>query len=285
MCNRAKGGLIATTVNNQNRKEIAGIMSKFNNSLMNGTISFGDDFDSVSEVSHLLGLDIGRLPSSCKFNIPGLNDTKACILSENGGKGWHFVRDFGPAKDENGWNEIITITEFNDNPEKTRELIGEELEHPLTLCVFWKEERNGAKWLKFYGLFKIDADATSLTLNSGHPHAVYAKIGESVPCKKVEEKRQTFTNDQFRSLDGCTVQDNFMDDLAILDDSGKASKGEFKAWPGMRLEVIGVSNDCVHAKHGSKTLSIPRQDFALGNAEILPSPLGEFGHVELVSAR
>ena len=259
-------------------------MSKFNNSLRNGTISFGDDFDSVSEVSHLLELNIGRLPSNCKFNIPGLNDTKACILSENGGKGWHYGRDFGPAKDEYGWNEILSISEFNDNPEKTRELIGEELEHPLTLCVFWKEERNGAKWLKFYGLFKLDADATSLTLDSGNPHAVYARIGESVPCKKVEENRQTFTNDQFRALDGCTVQVNFMDNLEILDDSGKAIKDEFKAWPGMRFEVTGVSNACVYAKHESRMLSIPRQDFALGYVEILPTLLGEFGHVEHVSA-
>lgn len=280
-----KCGLIATTVNNQNRKEIAGIMSKFNNSLRNGTISFGDDFDSVSEVSHLLGFKAGKLSPSSTIDIPGLNDTKACILSENGGKGWHFTRDFGPAKDEYGWNEILTNSEFNDNSEKTRELIGEELEHPLTLCVFWKEERNGAKWLKFYGLFKIDADATAQTLDSGNPHAVYARIGESVPCKKVEEKRQTFTNDQFRALDGCTAQVNFMDDLAILDDSGKATKEEFKAWPGMRFEVIGVSNACVYAKYGSKTLSIPRQDFALGYVEILPTLLGEFGHVEHVSAK
>ena len=255
-------------------------MSKFNNSLRNGTISWGDDFDSVSEVSILLGFKAGKTIPSSRIDIPGLSDTKVCILSENGSKGWHFVRDFGPAKDEYGWNEILTISEFNDNSEKTRELIGEELDHPLTLCVFWKEERNGAKWIKFCGMFKLDADATQNALASGQPHAVYTRIGDSVPCKKVEEKKQTFTDDEFKSLDGCTVQVNLMDDLAILDDSGKVTKGEFKAWPGMRFEVIGVSNDCVQAKHGSRTLSIPRQDFALGYVEILPTLLGEFGHVE-----
>ena len=61
-------------------------MSKFNSCLRNGHVSFGDDFDTVAEVSHLHGLEATKLPYHTSFNIPGKKNTIAWLPSEDGGR-------------------------------------------------------------------------------------------------------------------------------------------------------------------------------------------------------
>ena len=90
-------------------------MSKFNACLRNGSISFGDDFDKVAEVTGLFGLSMKKIPFHCRFNIPGKPDAIGCLLSENGGHGWHNVRELGPTVDDKGWDEVLKISEYNDD--------------------------------------------------------------------------------------------------------------------------------------------------------------------------
>ena len=90
-------------------------MSKFNTCLRKGYVRFGDDFDTVSEVTHLFGPKATKLPYKKTFSVPGEENTIVCLLSEEGGRGWHNTPVYGSAIDRRGWNEIVTVHEFNDN--------------------------------------------------------------------------------------------------------------------------------------------------------------------------
>ena len=269
-------------------------MSKFNTCLRNGNVSFGDDLDSVAEVTHLFGCRATKLPYHNWFYIPGGEGTIGCLLSENGGDGWKNTRKLGLCCDEHGWNEVLQISEFNKDSAKTKERIEQELARPLTRYVFWREERDGARWYKFYGAFKIDADATRAAQAKEQPRVVYARIEKSAPCLKVEEKGQVFTDGEFMGLKGRIVRVNFLTEIAFSADCGEIVEGEVTAWPGTKLLVTDVDSGCVHAICGTKDenilaaarqgipvnlrenlkkitgFSIPRRDFALGYVEALP---------------
>jgi len=269
-------------------------MSKFNTCLRNGFVSFGDDLDSVAEVTHLFGCKATKLPYHNWFCVPGREDTIGSLLSENGGDGWTNTRKLGLNCDEHGWNEILEISEFNKNSEKTKERIEEELARPRMRYVFWREEREGARWYKFYGTFRIDADATRASQATEQPRAVYARVEKTAPCLKVEEKEQVFTDDEFMGLKGRIVRVNFLDEIAFSADCGKTIEGEVTAWPGTKLLVTDVTSGSVHVTCSTKDenllaaarqripvkarenfskivgFSIPRRDFALGYVEVLP---------------
>ena len=269
-------------------------MSKFNTCLRNGIVSFGDDLDSVVEVTHIFGCKAAKLPYHNWFYIPGREDTIAILLSENGGDGWKNTRKLGLRCDERGWNEILEISELNKDSVKTKERIEQELARPLTRYVFWREEREGARWYKFYGVFRIDSDATRATQATEEPHVVYARIEKTAPCLKVEVKEQVFTDDEFMGLKGRIVRVNFLDEIAFSADCGEIVEGGVTAWPGTKLLVTDVAPGCVHATCSTKDenllaaarqripvkarenfskvvgFSIPRRDFALGYVEVLP---------------
>ena len=160
-------------------------MSKFNACRRNGSISFGDDFDSVAEVTVLFGLAIKKIPFHNCFNIPGTPDTIGCLLSEEGGNGWHNVREFGSTIDSKGWNEVLTVSEYNDELAETRNRINAELEHPKTRYVFYRESRQGTRWYKFYGKFRIDEVATRATLSSERPSVIYRRESNEIECQKI----------------------------------------------------------------------------------------------------
>ena len=269
-------------------------MSKFNNSLRNGHVSLGDDFDTVAEVTHLFGVSATMLPHRNWFNVPNCADTIAWLPAENGGNGYHNVPEFGPKSDERGWNEVLTISEYNDSESVTAERIDEELAKPLTRYVFWREENDGAQWYKFVGTFKIDADLTKATRETEQPHVVYRRCDTTAACLKVEEVKQTFTDEEFMALKGHVVRVNFLDEIAFTADCERIVNSNVKAWPGCKLFVTDVTSGCVHVTCDTRDenllaaahqripmsvrrkfkkilgLSIPRNDFALGYVEALP---------------
>lgn len=269
-------------------------MSKFNNCLRSGHISLGDDFDTVAEVTHLLGGTAAKLPYHNWFRVPSYADTIACLLSEDGGSGWHNIPKYGPNSDACGWNEIQTVFEYNDAADVTRQRIEEELAHPLTRNVFWHESRDGALWYKFQGVFTIDTAATRATLGTERPRVIYRRTSTTASCLKVKEVKQTFTDDEFGCLKGRLVRVNFFDEIGFSADCGEIVKGEVRAWPGTKLLVTDVAPGCVHVTCGTRDenlldaarqripaevrknfkrilgFTIPRQDFALGYVEALP---------------
>ena len=123
-----------TTTKTQRTKR----MSKLNSCLRSGHVSFGDDLNTVAEVTHLFGLMAMKLPCHSWFNVPGKQNVIGWLPSEEGGKGWHNVPEFGPDTDSRGWREILTISEYNDDAETTAKRVQEELAAPKTRCVFWR---------------------------------------------------------------------------------------------------------------------------------------------------
>ena len=218
-------------------------MSEFNSCIEKGLVSFGDDFDSVAEVTHLFGLTALKLPYHNWFKIPGIKDTAACLLTD-GDKGWHNVREIGPNVDKHGWNEVLAMCEWNDSAEETEKRIQEELEHPCVRYVFCRESRHGAKWFKFYGVYKIDAVATRATLATEHPHVVYIRSAISAPCRKFKKVRKNYSDGEFKALKDHMLRVCFQNEISFVADCGDIVKGEVRAWPGMELVVTGVSPDC-----------------------------------------
>lgn len=276
-------------------------MSKFNSCLRNGFVSFGDDFDVVAEVTHLFGVNTSKLPYHNWFKVPGKTDVITWLPSEDGGRGWHNVPEYGPHNDTHGWQEILTISEYNDDPETNAKRIDDELAKPRTRYVFWREEREGAQWYKFYGTFLIDAHATRATLAGEHPHVVYRRDSETAECLKIEEaRREKLSDADFAALKGRVVQVNFLDDIGFTADCGKIVEGGVKVWPGMKLFVTEVDPNLVHAicdtQNGNLVeavrqhipianrrefqkvvcFTIPRKDFDLGYVEVL-SGAGSLG--------
>jgi hypothetical protein len=270
-------------------------MSNFNSCRRNGFVTFGDDFDVVAEVTHLFGLKASKLPYHNWFKVPGKTDVITWLPSVDGGRGWHNVPEYGPRIDARGWQEILTISEYNDDPETNAKRIDDELSNPRTRYVFWREEREGAQWYKFYGAFSIDADATRATLAGEHPHVVYRRDSETAECLKADAaRREKLSDADFAALKGRVVQFNFLDNIGFSADCGKIVEGNVKVWPGMKLFVTEVDSNLVHAicdtQDGNLVeavrlhipvanrrefqkvacFTIPRRDFDLGYVEVLP---------------
>ena len=239
-------------------------MIKFNACLRNGQVPFGADLSTVAEVTHLFGLKATKLPYHSWFNVPGKKGVIGWLPSEEGGQGWHNVPEYGPNTDSCGWNEILTIAEFNDDAAKTATRIEEELAVPKTRYVFWREGREGTQWYKFYGTFTVD------------------------------DVKTVFTAAEFAGLKGRVVKVNFRDEFEFAADCGETVTGRITAWPGMKFLVTDVAPnfirvtcntededvlDSVTARipvakraqfHGAVSFSIPRCDFRLGYVGVLP---------------
>ena len=269
-------------------------MSKFNSCLRNGHVSFGDDFDIVAEVTHLFGQKATKLPYRTWFNVPGKKNVIGWLPSEEGGKGWHNVPEYGPNTDSRGWNEILTISEYNDDAEMTAKRINGELAEPKTRYVFWRAERAGAKWYKAYGTFEIDVDSTRAAAASGNPRVIYRCVSKTMECLKVDEVKTMFTDAEFVTLRGREVVVRLLDEIGFVASCDTPVAGLVTVWPGMKFLVTNVSSDLVHVTCGSKdenildvvklhvpiekrdrfvgdvSFSIPRRDFELGYVEVLP---------------
>ncbi len=249
-------------------------MSEFNSCLRSGNVSFGDDFSSVAEVTHLFGSNATKLPYRVWLNVPDKDSTIVCLLSENGGAGWSNVRKIGPVCDERGWNEVLAIDEFNKESETTAARIKEELARPLTRYVFWREARNGSMWYKFYGTFSVDADSTRATLGSENPRVVYRRVSKTAPCLKVETKKTEFSDDEFSALVGKSVKFDLRDELAVVVEDEAKAPGDLAVMPGMKFVVEKTSNQFAHiiGTAGDKLgvrLLVPRRDFELGYLHVL----------------
>ena len=269
-------------------------MSEFNACIRNGQVSLGADLSTVAEVTHLFGLKATKLPYHSWFNVPGKKDVIGWLPSEEGGKGWHNVPEYGPNTDSCSWNEILTIAEFNDDAAKTATRIKEELAAPKTRYVFWRMERDGVKWYKSCGTFEIDADSTRAAGASENPRVIYRRVSETAECLKVDEVKTIFTDAEFAGLKGRVVKVNFRDEFEFAADCGETVTGRITAWPGMRFLVTDVAPNFSHVTcgtededvldsvkarilvakraqfHGAVSFSIPRCDFRLGYVGVLP---------------
>ena len=146
--------------------------------LESGVLSFGDDFDKVSEIVKLFGSKVVKSQYRNWFDNPNSEDERVFILSEEGGYGWKNEREFGVKYDKRGWKEVVTVKEYNEDMKTSIERINDELSHPIKRLVFWREYRCGVTWYKFYGVFFVDAEATRKTLGSGKQCVVYRKISD-----------------------------------------------------------------------------------------------------------
>ena len=274
-------------------------MSKFNSCLRNGHVSFGDDFDTVAEVMHLHGLKATKLPYRTSAGIPDKEHTIAWLPSEDGGRDktggqWHNVPEYGPNTDSRGWNEVVTISEYNDDAGLTAKRVAEELAEPKTRYVYMREERAGVQWYKFYGTFKIDAGATRARAASDRPCVVYRRTSQTAECRKVEVEGAAFTDADFTDLRGREVKANFLDEVDFAAECDEAVRGRVRVWPDTEFLVTDVSSSLDHVTcttkderlldavtvhipderrtkfAGNVSFAIPRNDFELGYVGVLP---------------
>ena len=269
-------------------------MSKLNSCLRNGHVSSGDDFNTVAEVTHLYGLEATKLPYHSWCNVPGKQNVIVWLPSEEGGKGWHNVPEFGPDTDSRGWREILTISEYNDDAETTAKRINEELAVPKTRYVFYRRERDGVRWYKSYGVFEIDADSTRAAAASGNPRVIYRRVSKTAECLKVDDVKTVFTDAEFDALRGRVVAVRLLDEIGFVASCDTPVAGRVTVWPGMKFLVTDVSSGLVHVTCGTKderlldavklhvpaenrdrfagavSFSIPRRDFELGYVGVLP---------------
>ena len=262
-------------------------MSEANSALRTGIIKFGYDFNSLAEVTHLWGRKATRLPYSNHFRVSGTESTSVMLLSENGGRGWKNIPHRGISIDSRGWRQIERIDEVNADRKISADRCREELEKPLTRYVFWRENRDGSLWYKFHGVFKIDAEATKASLDSGENICIYKKIADECPCNKVDWRTSEITDSEFAGFANRVVEAVLVDEIDYRID--EKTDGSVKVWPGQKLFVSkvvagGVKVVCLTAdanilaaarradKDGDKKVEffIPKRDFELGYFRVMP---------------
>lgn len=153
-------------------------MSEFNQARREGCIRFGYDFRSIAEVTHLWGLSATKLPYRVCFKIPDQENALCCLLSEDGGSGWRNIPGYGEKLDDRGWREIVRIREFNKDENESAERVAKEMEKPFTRYVFWRLTQQGSSWYKFYGVFKLDVEATKASVKEGMNVCIYNRVSE-----------------------------------------------------------------------------------------------------------
>ena len=264
-------------------------MSELNTSLRNGLVKFDYDFNSVAEVTHVWGLKAKRLPYSVSFKIPGVENTIAILLSENGGRGWKNIPHRGTHISSRGHRQIERIDEVNADHKISADRCREELEKPLTRYVFWRESLNGVQWYKFHGVFKVDANATRASLANGDNICIYTKIADECTCPKADWHLAEISDGEFVGYANRVVEAVLQDEIDYRIDNPKATAGSVKAWPGQKLlvsEVVrgGVKVVCSTADENllasvkraadefdaKVEFFIPKRDFELGYFRVLP---------------
>ena len=167
------------------------------------------------------------------------------------------------------------MSEFNNDAVKTAERIDSELKAPRTRYVFWRMERNGVRWYKFTGEFKVDVDATRESMTSNRPAVIYRRTSTSVDCLKIEEVRTEFSDAEFAALANKQVEFAFRDDIGVVNVDGAVDPMAATILPGARF-VVEKTADClaylVDAANGAagSHYAVPRRDFALGYLHVLP---------------
>ena len=265
-------------------------MSEYNTARREGSVKFGYDFTSLAEVTHLWRLTANRLPYSISFRIPGAENTIALLLSENGGRGWKNIPHRGQNIDGRGHRQIVRIDELNADKKVSEERCLKELEKPLIRYVFWRESRAGVLWYKFHGVFKIDAEATKASLETGENVCVYTKIANECPCPKADWHLSEIGDAEFAGCVSHVVEAVLLDEIGYHIAAVDGTSGNIKVWPGQKLFVSEVTSGGVWAvcrsadnnllagvKRDDGELGadveffIPRRDFELGYFRVLPS--------------
>ncbi|MDO5320532.1 MAG: hypothetical protein Q4G65_18040 [bacterium] len=215
-------------------------MSEFNQARREGIVKFGYDFNTLAEVTHLFGRTATRLPYQISFRIPNA-DAICSLLSEDGGSGWKNVPHYGPVRDGRGWQEIVQIDEFNADASESAKRVDDELSHPLTRYVFWRMQRDGASWYKFYGVFRLDVSETEALRDTGTNICVYRKVSDEVTCPACAVSVSTVAAETFCELQGKTLTAQLLDEVAFEGTGGKDCSGTVKVWPGQTFMVERVS--------------------------------------------
>ena len=264
-------------------------MSEFNQARREGFVKFGYDFNSLAEVTHVWELTAMRLPYSVSFRIPGVDDTIALLISENGGRGWRNIPHRGLNIDNRGHRQIVRIDEVNADKKVSEERCRTELEKPLKRYVFWRESRDGEQWYKFQGVFSIDVEATKASLEAGDNVCGYVKIADECPCPKADWHLAEIGDVDFAGYAKHVVEAVLLDEIDYRFAADDGTTGNVKVWPGQKLFVNEVTPDGVRAvcRSADRNLRssvkrcggelgadveffIPRRDFELGYFRVLP---------------
>lgn len=216
-------------------------MSEFNQARREGKVKFGYDFSDLAEVTHLWGLSATKLPYRNYFKIPGRENAICLLLSEDGGEGWRNIPYRGLKMDGRGWSEIVRIDEDNSDSEKSEQRVNDELSQPLERYVFWREIRNGVRWYKFYGVFKLDVAETQASKEAGKNVCIYRKVSDEGTCPKCDVETRTISIDEFLSAKDKILIATLLSTVHY-DHEGVGKNDDVKVWPGQKFLVKSVSS-------------------------------------------
>ena len=104
---------------------------------------------------------------------------------------------------------------------------------------------------------------------------LFRSISKTVECLKVEEVKTAFSDGEFKALAGKTVEFDFLDDLAVVAEGKDKTPGGVSAMPGDKFFVKEATSQFLHvaacsAEGEGILLAVPRRDFELGYARVLP---------------
>ena len=132
----------------------------------NKKIIFGNDFNTRAEINELFGISRGAGARKGGAALSGVGREEIICWSNEPSPESPWVNakvKFGPNSDSRGYQEVLEITEENRDPSENEKHIQKIMNTPelRTRHVFWREERNGARWYKFYGTFVLDLEKTN----------------------------------------------------------------------------------------------------------------------------
>lgn len=135
-------------------------MSDYNDCLRLKRIAFGNDFWTRSEINKLLGLKsgAGTMQGGASLVPTGREAIVWWPNNPSDANDWINVKESeGDAIDSRGYREVLLISE-RSRDDHMNEIHLNEVAKTLRSqmrYVFWHEEKSGARWYKFYGLFKF----------------------------------------------------------------------------------------------------------------------------------
>lgn len=228
-------------------------MSNFNESLRSSTVNFGDDFDDLSEVVRLFAPAAEKVLSRRHVHIPGRYGTLIWVV---GDADLRRV-ERGPATDAKGWREITSVVSGEDPGRRPAQGI-----RSRRRLLFKEESRMGSTWLKFYGVFELDAEGS--TPEEG---LVFRRVATSVGCVGADVARQPRSAAE---LAGRMLEAVLLDAVETVSEKPKT----VRVWPGDVLRVDGVATSgmlvCT-AEGKSSPVAVPVRDVELGYFRLLPA--------------
>lgn len=238
-------------------------MSEFNTSRREGSVKFGYDFMTSTEVVKLFGPEVSKSAFSSGFMIPGLENTLCWMVKEVGGNRWHNIPTRGWNHDGRGYRQVVSIKEYNEDAEVSRTHVEKELANPVRRYVFWNEKNDGVSFFKFHGVFELDVEETRGLMEAGDCACIYRKTYDEGACPQADYEVRDIPTGELGRFAG----KNLVVELLTALEQTDATKPDVRLWPGDVLkvkEVVPGAERLVCTTSRGIEVVVPKRELELG---------------------